>query len=454
VLLDALVGLGHLHAHGVIHGDVKPANILVDSRERGLLADFNISIDTKSRTSAAHVTRKPSTIRATALGMTTGFAAPELQTSGQATTHTDMFAYGKTVSQVGAQCEPGTAAADQGAEGILDQAGRQPRLRKGSSTRQGANQGQAAALVEALTAPSPSDRWSAEAATQHPFFTILGEIKERVVLAPPEHWTSGAGSNDKLSLVEVPRDAGVFDVLKELLNGTGIGDGGRDQQQPGAYSRLELAAAWRVENHDIYCAYKVAQRKVLSFAAKVPVRGDTKVRIRKELYGSASKLPGDLETGCNEVRLLHGTKPDLVWRIVQQGLNERFAGASAGTRFGDGSYFSDDAGKIDQYAVKDEQYDAALPLHQRLYSDSSSRHPGSVFYAFVFRVTLGHSVQFDKRMDKCFNANSKRRELENIPNTETPYHSLVAAGIYRYNEYVIFHSDQTYPEYVLAYQRR
>ncbi len=77
----------------------------------------------------------------------------------------------------------------------------------------------------------------------------------------------------------------------------------------GRYSRLELAAAWRVENHDLYCAYKVAQRKVLSFAAKVAVRGDTKVRIRNELYGSASKLPGDLETGCNEVRLLHGTKP-------------------------------------------------------------------------------------------------------------------------------------------------
>ena len=77
----------------------------------------------------------------------------------------------------------------------------------------------------------------------------------------------------------------------------------------GRYSRLELAAAWRVENHDLYCAYKVAQRKVLSFAAKVAVKGDTKVRIRNELYGSASKLPGDLETGCNEVRLLHGTQP-------------------------------------------------------------------------------------------------------------------------------------------------
>jgi hypothetical protein len=74
-----------------------------------------------------------------------------------------MFAYGKTVSQVGAQCEPGDAAAAQGAEGILDQA-----------------RGQSIALVGALTAPSPSDRPSAEAATQHPFFTILGAACQRI----------------------------------------------------------------------------------------------------------------------------------------------------------------------------------------------------------------------------------------------------------------------------------
>ena len=38
VLLDALQGLAHLHANGVIHGDVKPANILVDGLLRGRLA--------------------------------------------------------------------------------------------------------------------------------------------------------------------------------------------------------------------------------------------------------------------------------------------------------------------------------------------------------------------------------------------------------------------------------
>ena len=42
-----------------------------------------------------------------------------------------------------------------------------------------------------------------------------------------------------------------------------------------------------------------------------------------------------------------------------------------------------------------------------------------------------------------------------MPNTEppTPYHSLMASGVYRYTEYVVFHSDLTYPEYLLAFQR-
>jgi serine/threonine protein kinase len=272
--------------------------------------------------------------------------------------------------------------------------------------------------------------------------------------ASPEHWTSAnpsAGSTGKLSLVQV-RETGVMEILQELLNGTGVGAGGRDQQQSGLYSRLELAMAWRVENHDLYCAYKVEQRKVLSFAAKVPVSGDSKARIRNDLYRSASRLPGDLEKGCNEVRLLHGTKPNSVWQIVQNGVNERFAKA---VRFGDGSYFADDAGKIDHYVVEDQRYDAANTLHQHLYSGSSS-HPGSVFYAFVFRVTLGHSVKYAKigGQEPCFNPDARRRELTNIPNTQTPYHSLVAANIYRYNEYVIFHSVQTYPEYLLAFHRR
>jgi hypothetical protein len=89
VLLDALLGLAHLHDNGVIHSDVKPQNILID-RERGCLADCDISIDTNART----------TMRGTQVAWTAGFAAPELISSRQATRHTDIFAYGKTVHAV------------------------------------------------------------------------------------------------------------------------------------------------------------------------------------------------------------------------------------------------------------------------------------------------------------------------------------------------------------------
>jgi hypothetical protein len=157
-----------------------------------------------------------------------------------------------------------------------------------------------------------------------------------------------------------------------------------------------------------------------------------------------------MEEGCNEVRLLHGTKPDGVKSILQNGMNERYAGASAGTMFGDGSYFADDAGKIDQYVVEDKKYDGTSSLHQRLYSTSNS-HPGNVFYALVFRVILGHSVHYADKGKECFTQIRKKnvleantRELCSIPGTDppTPYHSLVAEGSkvsLRYNEYVVFH---------------
>jgi hypothetical protein len=178
----------------------------------------------------------------------------------------------------------------------------------------------------------------------------------------------------------------------------------------------------------------------------VPLTDKNKALIRPELYASSQKLEWTMEKGCNEVRLLHGTKPELVLAILQHGMNERFAGASAGTKFGGGSYLADDVGKIDQYSTEDKQYDgtgALSALHKRLYS-SSQQHPGQVFYCLVFRVTMGYSAHYADKQEASFNPNANRRELCNIPNTDppTPYHSLVAEGTrvrYRFNEYVVFH---------------
>jgi len=156
VLLDALLGLAHLHENRVIHGDVKSANILVDGRERGRLADFDISIDSKERTSADRVIGKTTTtMKATAQGMTMGFAVPVLQTSNQATKQTDMFAYGKTVLCIQDNCEPDAQVAGE--------------------------RGETATVVTALTSEKPVARPSAKDAIKTPFFAILKEVCKKVM---------------------------------------------------------------------------------------------------------------------------------------------------------------------------------------------------------------------------------------------------------------------------------
>jgi len=156
VLFDALLGLAHLHHNGVIHGDVKPANILVDGRERGRLADFDISIDRKERTSAARIISKTTiTMRAAALG-TPDFAAPELRSSGEATKHTDMFAYGMTVSCLHDHCEPGGD--------VL-------------TASHGQAQGQTALLVAILTSTDPKTRLPAKDGICWPFFSMLKDVR-------------------------------------------------------------------------------------------------------------------------------------------------------------------------------------------------------------------------------------------------------------------------------------
>jgi len=160
VLLDALVGVSHLHFNKILHCDIKPANILVDSRERGRLSDFDISMDTQERTAGhkrtlgGHTTCTV-TMRATQDAWTEHFAAPELMVDRMATKHTDMFAYGKTVQWVHSKgrCEPNAAEQDP------------------HQTR-----GQTAKLVAALTAKEPTNRPSALETIEQTLFTVLRAV--------------------------------------------------------------------------------------------------------------------------------------------------------------------------------------------------------------------------------------------------------------------------------------
>eukprot|EP00929_Paragymnodinium_shiwhaense_P066224 TRINITY_DN33192_c0_g1_i2.p1 TRINITY_DN33192_c0_g1~~TRINITY_DN33192_c0_g1_i2.p1 ORF type:complete len:1248 (-),score=333.73 TRINITY_DN33192_c0_g1_i2:377-4120(-) len=99
VLAQVVSALAHLHGLGITHADVKPGNILLDRRGVARLGDFDISVDSDTRTSAARIQAT-----STQVGFTPGFAAPEILRTG-ASFASDLYALGATIAEVAPRTE-------------------------------------------------------------------------------------------------------------------------------------------------------------------------------------------------------------------------------------------------------------------------------------------------------------------------------------------------------------
>jgi len=279
----------------------------------------------------------------------------------------------------------------------------------------------------------------------------------------PPHWSAeaGRGSHQGWSVVSVADNDVVMSLLRKLLetDGSKLGKG-RDVVEKDDYSRLVLAHAWRIENPRLWRRYAIERQGVCDEIRQSGLK-PPRVKLRGDFWRAGSKLPEKLMEEVNEVRLLHGTKPQNVRTLLTNGLNERFSGGM----FGCGSYLAEDAGKNDQYCTKDAGARRPLQdLHRRLYRDGVE-HPGDVFYLFLCRVVMGVFVRSQtgdgnaKSMDggRPVFATEQRRELAPIGGGPCHYHSLLVelgGQISRYREIVQFHDARIYPEYLLAYQRR
>jgi serine/threonine-protein kinase len=90
ILREAASALGHAHARGVVHRDVKPANIMLDADDRVVLTDFGISKAGES----THLTQT-----GTIIG-TPHYMAPEQALGGEIDGRADQYALGIVAYQM------------------------------------------------------------------------------------------------------------------------------------------------------------------------------------------------------------------------------------------------------------------------------------------------------------------------------------------------------------------
>jgi serine/threonine-protein kinase len=95
IIIDVLTGLQFAHRRGIIHRDMKPANIRVTGDGRAKIMDFGV----------AHLSSSSMTTTGSLLG-TPSYMAPEQITEGRTTEQTDIFAVGGVLYQLLTNMKP------------------------------------------------------------------------------------------------------------------------------------------------------------------------------------------------------------------------------------------------------------------------------------------------------------------------------------------------------------
>lgn len=84
LIRGALVGLGHAHDKRIVHGDITPANILIDSAGIPMLVDFGLAVPTGTP----------------GAGGTPGYLAPEVASGGALTARSDVYSAAATLARL------------------------------------------------------------------------------------------------------------------------------------------------------------------------------------------------------------------------------------------------------------------------------------------------------------------------------------------------------------------
>ena len=321
------------------------------------------------------------------------------------------------------------------------------------------------------------------------------KIKEvRADFQVPTSWQKMEVGETGVALCSMPRDThtAIWISLERLFQNVDRSDlgVGRDvvkESSPKWYNvgahvqtkepRLKLVAVWHVENPSLWRKYMAAKEEVskqLNRLESAPGGQFSREYLKTDINSPHWQVDPPIDQNVNEQLLLHGTKPETLMTVLANGPSEKFSDGL----FGEGTYFAETPAKNDQYTTPDRgsQTDPKIrELHKHLYHDKRPPHV-DVQYILVCRVLMGacietaakgkgkgKNVQMIRKKPAPTRGNvwaKDNKELAQvIEHMEPPVHFHGMAvhtspdGLQRHREFLQYHQDRIYPEYLLAYHR-
>mmetsp|Transcript_79479 Transcript_79479/g.233613 ORF Transcript_79479/g.233613 Transcript_79479/m.233613 type:complete len:530 (+) Transcript_79479:79-1668(+) len=207
-------------------------------------------------------------------------------------------------------------------------------------------------------------------------------------------------------------------------------DRSRHNENKKVPSGFKVKAVHRNENCDSWQEYCVRRASLLTRVQEgtedpIEIKADVKTMVawKDIMTDKADRLAPEL----NEWYLFHGTNPKAAQAICSSDFKLSFAGGNTGTLYGRGLYFAESFTKSDEYAKSNE----------------------SGTYAMLMCRILGGRFKYTDLVSP---------DVEELVQsvTEGPYDTILGdrekcRGTYR--EFVIFDTEDVYPEYLIEYQR-